>query len=1223
MSSVALAETFMVPLFEGKLKGPGAKSFMPPTSTDAPPLPDGLVSGHAPPQRDSLVVSTPLRLFALHSNANSGDDDGDPHEEDGDAGADAGQEREEVDAASEDDGDDGEGEGARGRELANTSSAADAREEVLVEEADRVLADGEREHATVRELQDAINVARPFGLKIWKGALYKKHRSIQAITENAIHQDPNEDSDSASSQYIELGNMLWLFIFGWWLAGVYGVLALVMLSIAFVGWCGVRALAFYASFASGRSIPMSQLRTEVDRGGHYHLRGSSSLPSATWFRMLSVSFVELERCWEYVLLLLNFGWYLFWPFGKFIVKRRTPTRRFLSVLPDIHSTTSTDVYIRSWRSTTETTALLRGHDTASASVHIDDDDDASEVGGAAASENEWGFNSVLEPTSWNDEDSDEEVDSESDVNGEGAANGDVVDDEETETPRRRLRAVLNPLPSMTGMLGQSARLWWMRTKEMGPAGLLFRGLALLVLGPVHFVVSMLCFLGIFSLPMSRLSFAVLQRLLKSRCLSVRAVSSEERRRFAGSPHVGERQSSRSTGGRKDFRIILCTNHAVGLRYYKYTFDGINIILINLNAVVIFTLFDFYYLGPLLDNQGIGSHEVIFCSALLSVIPLAYLIGMAVSSITAQTGSLALGSVVNATFGSIVEIILYCLALMEGKTRMVEGSIIGSFMAGCLALPGVSMFFGGLNRKEQRFNAKAAGVTSTLLIMAILGVFGPTFFQGVYGTFELHCAECPVKVAKASLEVKDAIACRQCRYRNPHPTEDPIYVSHTRPLMFICATVLILMYAIGLLFTLHTHSKNIYPSEPKKRKYRLSSLALLNTTSRSPTDSQPLTANGPTIPLASPALRAVGTSSQQQLSRSRMPSSSSAVAPRSPNPAADMRGGPSARRSAATGASGSPALGPGAHPTEARRSIAPGLTTVNLDTAFRRGEAVGLGKVRRESAELVASTDEDSSSEGSDDGPMKASFMSTASAEATERNVGLGLRQRKGKPSFVDVKGKGRVFSVQSSAMEMSTVGIKSQLGDADGTGHGAGGGHDSPNWGAWKSATVLLLATLFFSVIAEVLIDSVDHVIDSGSPTAGSMVATTGKWVIDEKILGLTLFAIVPTITEFYNAIAFARQGNIALSLEIGSAYAIQVAMLQIPALVAFSTYWRNYGTSAPAPSSSASLIEVPVVQPYPFYKFVRFFKTLQGEGGAFLHSTRTVPGKVVFGCHYHPLRFV
>lgn len=40
------------------------------------------------------------------------------------------------------------------------------------------------------------------------------------------------------------------------------------------------------------------------------------------------------------------------------------------------------------------------------------------------------------------------------------------------------------------------------------------------------------------------------------------------------------------------------------------------------------------------------------------------------------------------------------------------------------------------------------------------------------------------------------------------------------------------------------------------------------------------------------------------------------------------------------------------------------------------------------------------------------------------------------------------------------------------------------------------------------------------------------------------------------NAISFAMNGNIALSMEIGSAYALQVCLLQIPALVAFSAFF-------------------------------------------------------------------
>ena len=81
---------------------------------------------------------------------------------------------------------------------------------------------------------------------------------------------------------------------------------------------------------------------------------------------------------------------------------------------------------------------------------------------------------------------------------------------------------------------------------------------------------------------------------------------------------------------------------------------------------------------------------------------------------------------------------------------------------------------------------------------------------------------------------------------------------------------------------------------------------------------------------------------------------------------------------------------------------------------------------------------------------------------------------------------------------------------------------------------------------------------------------------IDEKFLGLTLFALVPNTTEFMNAMSFAMNGNIALrwvhpghgvvcgggvcetdsSMEIGSAYALQVCLLQIPAMVAFSALY-------------------------------------------------------------------
>lgn len=65
----------------------------------------------------------------------------------------------------------------------------------------------------------------------------------------------------------------------------------------------------------------------------------------------------------------------------------------------------------------------------------------------------------------------------------------------------------------------------------------------------------------------------------------------------------------------------------------------------------------------------------------------------------------------------------------------------------------------------------------------------------------------------------------------------------------------------------------------------------------------------------------------------------------------------------------------------------------------------------------------------------------------------------------------------------------------------AAGGHDAPNWSRTKSAVVLMTATVAYAVIAEILVNTVDAVLEGSD--------------IDEKFLGITLFALVPNTTEF------------------------------------------------------------------------------------------------------------
>jgi Ca2+:H+ antiporter len=189
-------------------------------------------------------------------------------------------------------------------------------------------------------------------------------------------------------------------------------------------------------------------------------------------------------------------------------------------------------------------------------------------------------------------------------------------------------------------------------------------------------------------------------------------------------------------------ILLCTYRAVGWKYYKYTVDGTNIFFINLMTVVIFVIADYFILMQALGIRTfITSPGFIFTLALSSVIPLAYFIGQAVASISAQS-SMGMGATINAFFSTIVEVYLYCVALSEGKGRLVEGSVVGSIFAGVVFMPGLSMCSGAIKRKTQRFNSKSAGVTSTMLLFAVIAVFAPTLFYQIYGTVSTYLLSDP-------------------------------------------------------------------------------------------------------------------------------------------------------------------------------------------------------------------------------------------------------------------------------------------------------------------------------------------------------------------------------------------------------------------------------------------------------------------------------------------------
>jgi Ca2+:H+ antiporter len=625
------------------------------------------------------------------------------------------------------------------------------------------------------------------------------------------------------------------------------------------------------------------------------------------------------------------------------------------------------------------------------------------------------------------------------------------------------------------------------------------------IAPLMLLVSGICWLLVFWIPMGRVTVILFYHLRK--------------RPLALTFH---QDASYARNNTKPSSIVLCTYRAVGTKYWKYTIDGTNIILINFLAVVVFVIFDAFILKSALGIESwITSQAFLFPMALLSIIPLAYFIGQAVASISAQS-SMGMGAAVNAFFSTIVEVYLYIVALNDGKGALVEGSVIGSIFAGILLLPGLSMCFGAIKRKTQRFNVKSASATSTLLLFAVIAAFGPTLFYKIYGSHELICRTC------TSPDEESPNDCRQCYFRQVPAINDKFYTTAVRPYCWGAAVLLFASYVIGLLFTLRTHAAVIWSTDvDEKRPSTMPNLTPAPTANVGPRDtrnptilngsgsSQGTAKSGPYVSRNSiretqlykrilgqslrqaglPSVTADGRYENEEAANSRQESQIHGIDHHAktllPHVVPPKSGGGDLH-------SPSPRLLP----------IVPGLSEEDSTNLVRQVAEIAA------TAATVATRD-------ATQNPRAASH------QATHAQASQGAGSQRLRPSAT----RGNTALDASHATLPGEAPVQA--------GEEAAGGHDAPNWSRTKSSIILLTATIAYAVVAEVLVDTVDVVLDSVE--------------IDEKFLGITLFALVPNTTEFLNGISFAMNGNIALSMEIGSAYALQVCLLQIPALVFFS----------------------------------------------------------------------
>ncbi|KAK8235632.1 calcium permease family membrane transporter-like protein [Phyllosticta capitalensis] len=866
----------------------------------------------------------------------------------------------------------------RGEEEEERELESPSGEEGLGEEEDDAdLSDAES--FTLRDRQEAINETHPFGIRIWKPALYKKNRSVQKTAEGDIHSTPG----GFVSPWLIFFNLVWTLLFGWWLSLLSAAGALICFLVGFTD-------------------------------------GAVAYGKVFW----------------------GLSWYLLYPFGKYV--KLVQDEAYLE--EDEGEGRSISEY-EQWQSgDIEEGRLFFGPSNNKSLVgrrrnSMDSADETQSLLGR--------------PT-----------------RGSGSDSG-------PGTTKRRLFG--------RGKWNVGRVIFF----------IVFYGL----LTPLLLLVSGICWLLVFSIPMGRVTYLLFDHL--------------RRHPLALSFHSDSREIRRS--GDSASSVLLCTYRAVGIKYWKYTIDGTNIFLFNLLGVVAFVIFDYFVLDKALGlDIPLTNQFLIFALALFSIIPLAYFIGQAVASISAQS-SMGLGATINAFFSTVVEVFLYCVALNEGKAQLVEGSIIGSIHAGILFLPGLSMCFGALKRKTQRFNVKSAGVTSTMLLFAMIGAFGPTLFYQIYGSHELNCHGCSSSSDQPSGNARD---CRRCYFAQTPTIHDKFFVKAVRPFTWFAAVMLFLSYVIGLLFTLRTHAAVIWSSDLDEKKPEKVDMTAsqLSTSGHLGGHHPPHTPAGDHVPNYGTLPRA---DIRESALYKRILGQSLKQAGLSPSGAdASLDKHTSHQSTTQSTGANTPHLAP---PHEADE---------HADDRSGRGLLHGMSEednhnLVRQVAEMAATAATVAARDVTKH-PKRTSHTATSSARHVERppvNRGMALGE--------DV--------------------------DAH-EGHAApSGGHDAPNWSRMKSAVILLTATVAYAIIAEILVGTVDAVLENSD--------------IDQKFLGITLFALVPNTTEFLNAISFAMNGNIALSMEIGSAYALQVCLLQIPALVLFSAIHGQYVDSSRMADHTFSLI--------------------------------------------------
>ena len=161
-----------------------------------------------------------------------------------------------------------------------------------------------------------------------------------------------------------------------------------------------------------------------------------------------------------------------------------------------------------------------------------------------------------------------------------------------------------------------------------------------------------------------------------------------------------------------------------------------------------------------------AHTQTFLCACVAILPLAGWLGKGTENLAHHTGE-AVGGLLNATFGNAAELIIAIAAMRSGLYDVVKASLAGSIIGNVLLVGGLSMLMGGIRYKTQTFNRMAAQNQATMLLLAAVSLILPAAYHFLAG---------------------------------------PSAAAHEGGLSLEISVILLVVYALSLVFTLVTHKQ---------------------------------------------------------------------------------------------------------------------------------------------------------------------------------------------------------------------------------------------------------------------------------------------------------------------------------------------------------------------------------------------------------------------------------